>query len=71
MKRILFVATSTTVGGAEKTLYTLATLLNPARYQAAGVVSLKPKGHYARLLESSGMSVDSLEVKKTAGIVMW
>jgi len=68
MKRILFVATSTTVGGAEKTLYTLATLLNPSRFQAAGVVSLKPKGQYARLLESSGMSVDSLEVKKTAGI---
>ncbi|MEI8191734.1 MAG: glycosyltransferase, partial [candidate division NC10 bacterium] len=68
MKRILFVATSSTVGGAEKTLYTLATLLNPSRYQVVGAVSLKSKGHYARLLERSGMSVDSLEVKKTVGL---
>jgi len=68
VKRILFVSTSTTVGGAEKTLYTLATLLDPALYQVAGVVSLKPKGHYAKLLESMGVRVDSLDVQKTAGI---
>lgn len=68
MKKILFVSTSTTLGGAEKTLYTLATLLDPSRFQVAGAVSLKPKGHYARLLEIAGMKADSLEVKKTAGI---
>lgn len=68
MKRVLFVSTSTTVGGAEKTLFTLATLLDPARYQVAGVVSLKPKGRYAKLLEDMGLRADSLEVEKTAGI---
>jgi len=36
--------------------------------QVAGVVSLKPKGHYAKLLESMGVRVDSLDVQKTAGI---
>lgn len=61
--RILYVSTSTTVGGAEKTLYTLATLVDPARFKVAGVVSLKPRGHYARALEAAGHKVFSLELK--------
>ncbi len=55
MARILFVSTSTTVGGAEKTLFALATLLDHRRFQVAGVVSLKPEGHYARLLAQQGV----------------
>jgi glycosyltransferase involved in cell wall biosynthesis len=67
VKSVLFVSTSTTVGGAEKTLYTIATLIDPSRYRVSGVVSLKPKGHFAGLLEKGGVRVDSLEVRSSAG----
>ncbi|MCX5788629.1 MAG: glycosyltransferase [Elusimicrobia bacterium] len=60
MKRVLFVATSTTQGGAEKTVYTLATLLDPQKFQVAGIVSLKPKGVFAEKLESMGHKVYTL-----------
>lgn len=60
MKKVLFVSTSTTQGGAEKTLYTLATLLDPKQYQVAGVVSLKPKGVFAEKLEAMGQRVFTL-----------
>ena len=62
MSRILFVSTSTTVGGAEKTLYALATLVDRRRFQVAGVVSLKPLGHYAKLLSDQGVAVETLNV---------
>lgn len=62
--KILYVSTSTTVGGAEKTLYTLATLVNPQFYPLAGVVTLKPKGFYAKRLEEAGVPVFSLDLKK-------
>lgn len=60
MARILFVSTSTTVGGAEKTLFALATLIDHRRFPVAGVVSLKPEGHYARLLAAQGVKTESL-----------
>lgn len=60
MARILFVSTSTTVGGAEKTLHALATLVDPKRHQVAGIVSLKPEGEYARRLRAQGHKVESL-----------
>ena len=60
MARILFISTSTTVGGAEKTLYALATLLDPKKHQVAGVVSLKPEGHYAKRLRDQGVKVSTL-----------
>ncbi|MFI5360721.1 MAG: glycosyltransferase [Elusimicrobiota bacterium] len=60
MARVLFVSTSTTVGGAEKTLFALATLLDPRRFPVAGVVSLKAEGHYARLLGEQGVRTESL-----------
>lgn len=66
MKRILFVTTSTTVGGAEKTLYTIATLLDPSLFEVVGVVSLKPPGFYSERLESAGIKTFSLGVKKRA-----
>jgi glycosyltransferase involved in cell wall biosynthesis len=60
LARILYVSTSTTVGGAEKTLYTLATLLDPKRHQVVGVVSVKPEGDYARKLKLQGVPTESL-----------
>lgn len=68
MIRILFVSTSTTVGGAEKTLYTLATLLDPARFKVAGVVSLKPLGEYAHKLSQAGIPVFTLDMKGRPGL---
>jgi glycosyltransferase involved in cell wall biosynthesis len=63
--RILFVSTSTTLGGAEKTLYALATLLDPKRHEVAGVVSVKPEGEYARRLREQGAAVETLGLART------
>ena len=60
MPKILYVSTSTTLGGAEKTLYTLATLLDPKKHQVVGVVSLKPEGIYAERLSRKGVKVETL-----------
>lgn len=68
MPRVLYVSTSTTVGGAEKTLFTLATLVDPKVATCVGVVSLKPKGEYARRLKEMGHSVISLDLKKKPGL---
>ena len=67
MRRLLFVSTSTTVGGAEKTLYTLATLVDPGLCKVVGVVSLKPKGEYARRLEAAGHRVFCFDIQSPAG----
>ncbi len=67
-KRILYVSTSTTVGGAEKTLHTLATLIDPANFQVAGIVSLKPPGVYSERLKAMGFQTFSLGVKKRVGL---
>lgn len=57
MARILYVTTSTTIGGSEKTLYHLATGLSPERYDVVGVACLKPLGYYARALSNRGIPV--------------
>ncbi|MEK7746408.1 MAG: glycosyltransferase [Elusimicrobiota bacterium] len=67
-KRVLYVSTSTTVGGAEKTLYTLATLLDPKKFQVAGVLSLKHKGEYAKKLEEAGVVVRSFDLAGVPGL---
>lgn len=64
MAKILFVSTSTTLGGAEKTLYALATLLDPNKHRVVGVVSLKPEGRYAELLREQGVRVESLGLSR-------
>lgn len=64
MARILFVTTSTTLGGAEKTVFALATLLDHRRYPVVGVVSVKPEGHYARRLREQGVPVETLGVDR-------
>lgn len=60
MIRILYVGTSSTVGGAEKTLYTLAALLDPKKFKVVGCVSLKPPGFYAEKLDAAGFKTYSL-----------
>lgn len=62
MARVLFVTTSTTVGGAEKTLFSLATLLDPREYQTAAIVCLKPLGPYGERLKQLGFKVISLNM---------
>jgi glycosyltransferase involved in cell wall biosynthesis len=62
--RILFVSTSTTLGGAEKTLFALATLLDHRKFPVAGVVSLKPAGHYALRLREQGVTVEALDLAR-------
>lgn len=61
--RVLYVSTSSTIGGAEKTLYTLATSINPKFFNVAGVVSLKAKGAYAQKLEAADRKVFSMETE--------
>lgn len=61
--RILFVSTSTTLGGAEKTVYCLATLLDPKRFEVTSVVSLKPFGAYAERLAALGVPTTTLGLR--------
>ena len=61
--RILFVTTSTTLGGAEKTVYCLATLLDPKHFQVASIVSLKPFGAYAQKLSALGLPTATLGLR--------
>jgi glycosyltransferase involved in cell wall biosynthesis len=68
MKRILYVSTSSTVGGAEKTMFTLATLVDPKIAKVTGVVSLKTSGHYAQKLRKAGARTFSLDIKSRAGM---
>ncbi|OGR88551.1 MAG: hypothetical protein A3J74_11700, partial [Elusimicrobia bacterium RIFCSPHIGHO2_02_FULL_57_9] len=67
MARILFISTSTTLGGAEKTLYALATLLKPERFSVAGVVSLKPLGAYGEKLLAQSIPTFTLDMDGTPG----
>lgn len=71
MSRVLFVSTSTTLGGAEKTLYTLATLLNPKEFQVAGVISLKPLGVYAERLKAQGVPAYTLGMTSRPTLATW
>jgi glycosyltransferase involved in cell wall biosynthesis len=64
--KVLFVSTSTTVGGAEKTLYTIATLLDPSCFEVCGVVSVKTPGAYLAKLSAAGFPTRSLEVPSRA-----
>jgi len=64
LAKILFVSTSTTVGGAEKTLFALATLLDHRRFQVPCVVSLKPEGHYAKRLAEQGVRTETLALSR-------
>ena len=54
--KIVFVITSTGVGGAEKMLYHTIKGLDPARFDIR-LCSLKEKGFFARSLEHDGVAV--------------
>lgn len=60
--RILYVITSSGVGGAEKTLFNIVSRLDPEKYEVAGVVSLKPCGEYADKIRGLGINVQSLDM---------
>ena len=57
--KIVFVITSTGVGGAEKMLYHTSTSLDPGRYLPS-ICSLKEKGEIARDMEAAGIEVHCL-----------
>jgi len=59
--RILFVITSSHIGGTEKFLYQVVTRLDRARFQAV-VCSLKKPGYFARCLQQQGIRVYSLDM---------
>ncbi|MBI4051193.1 MAG: glycosyltransferase [Elusimicrobia bacterium] len=63
-RKIVFVITSTTIGGAEKTLYILATHLKSSEFEVATVISLKPLGPYAAKLQESGIAVETLNMSR-------
>jgi glycosyltransferase involved in cell wall biosynthesis len=67
LKRILFVITSTHVGGAEKVLFEVAKHLKE-RGVALQVCVLKERGAYAAKLESVGVPVCSLGIGESKGI---
>jgi glycosyltransferase involved in cell wall biosynthesis len=56
------------VGGAEKTLFRLATLIDPGRFSVAGVVSLKPGGDYLSKLSALGAKTASLDLRGRPGL---
>ncbi len=61
MIRVLYVSTSTTLGGAEKTLYTLASRLKRSAFEVPLAISVKPLGVYGERLCENGVQVASLE----------
>ncbi len=63
-KRLLLVSTSSTRGGAEKILYTLAKNLSREKFDIASFVSLKSLGIYGDLLKKEGLAVESLETDR-------
>jgi len=67
LKRILFVITSTQVGGAEKILVELAAHLHRQGVSVA-VCSLKAKGPYSTVLEALGIQVHSLNMNDTQAL---
>jgi glycosyltransferase involved in cell wall biosynthesis len=66
LQRILFIATTTHVGGAEKILSAIAKHLHQNKVTVA-VCSLKSKGPYGQQLESLGIPVYSFEILNDSG----
>lgn len=55
------------MGGAEKTLFALATLIDHRKYAVSSVVSLKAEGHYAKRLKAQGVAVHCLGLTRSSG----
>lgn len=58
--RILYITTSTARGGSEKILWETVRRLDKKRFQAVGVICLKPLGDYAKPLQETDVPVESL-----------
>lgn len=71
LPRLAFVSTSTTLGGAEKTLHLLASRVDRRKFQVAGVISLKPAGAYARKIGELGIPVTSLDMGGCPSWTTW
>ncbi len=65
--RLLFVSTSTGLGGSEKVLARLARAERPS-WQEVGVCSLKPTGHFGPILEREGITVVSCGAPDGGGL---
>ena len=68
--KILFVITSSGVGGAEKVLYHTSRLLDSERYSPS-ICSLKEKGKIARDAEAAGMEVHCLTMPDGKRAIGW
>lgn len=68
--RIVYIITSTGIGGAEKILYYTVTGLDRTKYSIS-VCSLKEKGEIAKELESDGIKVHCLYMAKKEGFIGW
>lgn len=60
--KLVYVITSTTVGGAENTLYNLARRVNGAETELCHIICLKPLGPVAQKLINAGFKVTSLNM---------
>ncbi|MBI4248199.1 MAG: glycosyltransferase [Elusimicrobia bacterium] len=60
--KVLYVTTSTNVGGAEKTLFLLASRLDRRQFEVPEVVCLKPLGPYAEKLKQAAIPVETLSM---------
>jgi glycosyltransferase involved in cell wall biosynthesis len=68
--KILFVITSSGIGGAEKILYHTSRLLDPERYDPS-ICSLKEKGQIARDAETAGIEVHCLTMADGEQAMGW
>ena len=68
--KILFVITSSGVGGAEKVLYHTSRLLDPGRYTSS-ICSLKDKGQIAQDAEKAGIEVHCLAMTDGERALGW
>jgi glycosyltransferase involved in cell wall biosynthesis len=68
--KIVYIITSTSVGGAEKILYYTVTGLDLTKYTVS-VCSLKEKKEIAEKIEKSGVSVHCLGMNNEEGVIGW
>jgi len=68
--KIVYIITSTGVGGAEKMLYHTVTGLDYNRYSVS-ICSLKEKGEIAKELEKHGREVHCLHMANNEGVMGW
>lgn len=60
--RVLYVITSTIIGGAERKIHSMISGIDKSDFEVAGVISLKPSGPVAEAIKKSGVPVVSLDM---------